>query len=130
MIGGGGPPRQSFAPRGNNVGGSGSGPPGEPVPPSPKPEAKPPPEFNMKTNDFPALPGSRDAPARRGDEDRAFLEVVKGTGKMRFEDDEGVSVAEDVVEVDVEHHAPVVAAAAAVELNHVDDSSHKQSNNR
>jgi len=117
----GGPPRQSFAPRSSNVGGG----PQEPAPPPPKIETKPPPEFNMKTNDFPALPGSLDTPARRGEEDRAFLAVVKGTGKLRLEDDDVMSGGEEG-EGDVEHHAP----AAPVVVNNVDESSHKQSNFR
>ena len=79
----------------------------------------------MKTNDFPALPGSLDTPARRGEEDRAFLAVVKGTGKLRLEDDDVMSGGEEG-EGDVEHHA----SAAPVVVNNVDESSHKQSNFR
>ena len=87
----------------------------EPVPPSPRPDVKPP-EFNMKTNDFPALPGSGEAgQARRGEEDRPFLEVVKGTRALRLEDGEEAGSGEEE-EATLTHHTEIP-----------EDSSHKQS---
>lgn len=93
----GGPPRNStgFPPRGGPLQAGemglasasaaqsriGSG--GEPAP-----RAQPAPEFNMMTNDFPALPGSRETGPAGGQEPRGFLEVVKGTAKLRLEDHE------------------------------------------
>ena len=57
------------------------------VAPQPRPEPpRPAPEFNMETNDFPALPGAP-APAPSAEPSR-FLEVVKGTAKMKLEDDQ------------------------------------------
>ena len=41
------------------------------------------------TNDFPALPGSRETGPAKGEEPRGFLEVVKGTAKLRLDDQEG-----------------------------------------
>ena len=105
--GGGGPPRgQNFPPRNN------SGPP-EAAVPVPRSDVKPP-EFNMKTNDFPALPGSMATGPARGQEDRAFLEVVKGTGKLRLEDGE---------EVEGEEEAEMSSQPTEIP----EDSSHKQS---
>jgi hypothetical protein len=42
----------------------------------------------MMTNDFPALPGSRETGPAKGEEPRGFLEVVKGTAKLRLDDPE------------------------------------------
>jgi len=54
--------------------------------PQPRPEPpRPAPEFNMETNDFPALPGAP-APPPAADPTR-FLDVVKGTAKMKLDDD-------------------------------------------
>jgi len=107
-AGGNGPPRGQNFPQRNAT-----GPPDVAVPVT-RSDVKPP-EFNMKTNDFPALPGSRDAPARRGEEDRAFLEVVKGTPKMRLEDGEEV-FSGDEAEVSSQPPADIP-----------EESSHKQS---
>ena len=55
--------------------------------PQPRPEPpRPAPEFNMETNDFPALPGAP-APPPAADPTR-FLDVVKGTAKMKLDDDQ------------------------------------------
>jgi len=53
----------------------------------PRPEPpRPAPEFNMETNDFPALPGAPD-PAPAGEPAR-FLDVVKGTSRIKLDDDQ------------------------------------------
>ena len=55
--------------------------------PQPRPEPpRPAPEFNMETNDFPALPGAP-APPPAADPTR-FLDVVKGTAKIKLDDDQ------------------------------------------
>lgn len=96
----GGPPRgQNFPPR--NAAQQ------DPAPVPVRNEVKPP-EFNMETNDFPALPGSREpggAP-RRVDEDRPFIEVVKGTAKVRLEDGEEAGSEDEDVESVPNHHQP------------------------
>lgn len=64
--------------------------------PQPRPEPpRPAPEFNMETNDFPALPGApaptpapAPVPAPASTEPSRFLDVVKGTAKMKLEDDQ------------------------------------------
>ena len=93
-LSGSGPPRgaSSFTPRGPLQPGEGPGPAsaaaqsrvGEPAS-----RPQPAPEFNMMTNDFPALPGSRETGPAKGEEPRGFLEVVKGTAKLRLDDQEG-----------------------------------------
>ena len=66
---------------------------------------QPPPEFNMKTNDFPALPGVSPSAvgvasigkhktaaaltAEQEEQRTAFLEVVKGTGKVKLDSESG-----------------------------------------
>ncbi len=96
----GGPPRgQNFPPR--NAAQQ------DPAPVPVRNEVKPP-EFNMETNDFPALPGSREpggAP-RRVDEDRPFIEVVKGTAKVRLEDGEEAGSDDEDVESVPNHQQP------------------------
>lgn len=61
--------------------------PGQDVAPAPAPvPPRPAPEFNMENTDFPALPGAP-APALATEPSR-FLEVVKGTAKMKLDDDQ------------------------------------------
>ena len=67
----------------------------------------PAPEFNMMTNDFPALPGSRETGPAKGEEPRGFLEVVKGTAKLRLEDPEA-STGSEAGPPDAEDHHHVV----------------------
>ena len=69
-----------------------------------------------KFGDFPALPGSGEAgQARRGEEDRPFLEVVKRTRALRLEDGEEAGSGEEE-EATLTHHTEIP-----------EDSSHKQS---
>ena len=65
-------------------------------PPQPQP---PKPDFHMKANDFPSLPGVAD-PAPAADHNR-FLDVVKGTAKMKLEDDQE-TLPDDFIHDDVE----------------------------
>merc|ERR1719427_2277438 len=101
-----GPPQRNAAhtgyhgqPRHNSGGGPSQ--PGQQVvepaqPPRPEPP-RPAPEFNMKTNDFPALPGVPDhAPPA---EPARFLDVVKGTGKLQLGEDGPEDGQQDEVEV-------------------------------
>jgi len=101
-----GPPQRNAAhtgyhgqPRHNSGGGPSQ--PGQQVvepaqPPRPEPP-RPAPEFNMKTNDFPALPGVPDhAPPA---EPARFLDVVKGTGKLQLGEDGPEENQQDEVEV-------------------------------
>ena len=55
---------------------------GQPRPEPPRPA----PEFNMKANDFPSLPGVPDPVTNT--EPTRFLDVVKGTSKMKLDDDQ------------------------------------------
>jgi len=93
----GAPPQRNtthvYQPR-HNSGGT----PGQVVPveaiPQPRPEPpRPAPEFNMKTNDFPALPGAPDPTP--SNEPSRFLDVVKGTAKMKLDDDQD-TIPEDL----------------------------------
>merc|ERR1719282_1677708 len=82
--------------RHNSGGGPGGVMPGPQDVTSPQPRPEPPrpaPEFNMETNDFPALPGAP-APPPAADPTR-FLDVVKGTAKIKLDDDQEV-LAEDL----------------------------------
>jgi len=86
----GAPPQRNtthvYQPRHNSGGAPGQAVPVEPVP-QPRPEPpRPAPEFNMKTNDFPALPGAPDPTP--SNEPSRFLDVVKGTAKMKLDDDQ------------------------------------------
>eukprot|EP00092_Neocalanus_flemingeri_P033334 GFUD01036249.1.p1 GENE.GFUD01036249.1~~GFUD01036249.1.p1 ORF type:complete len:1259 (+),score=360.89 GFUD01036249.1:411-4187(+) len=86
----GAPPQRNtthvYQPRHNSGGAPGQVVPVEPAP-QPRPEPpRPAPEFNMKTNDFPALPGAPD-PTPSSEPSR-FLDVVKGTAKMKLDDDQ------------------------------------------
>ncbi len=94
---------------------------------------QPPPEFNMKTNDFPALPGvsppavggvasvggkhktAAALTAEQEEQRAAFLEVVKGTGKIKLDSESGDNPAGDV-----DQHTPAAAE---------DSSSHSEANN-
>ena len=92
---------------------------------------QPPPEFNMKTNDFPALPGvsppavggvpsvgkhktAAALTAEQEEQRAAFLEVVKGTGKIKLDSESGDNPAGDV-----DQHTPAAE----------DSSSHSEANN-
>jgi len=106
-----------FHPR-NNGGPPGQGGPGqgqEPAQALPRPEPpRPAPEFNMETNDFPALPGAPD-PAPPNEPAR-FLDVVKGTAKMKLDDDQE-TLPEDLVTEDYEElrvHNDLPAETVAV----------------
>jgi len=86
----GAPPQRNTAhvyqPRHNSGGAPGQVVPVEPAP-QPRPDPpRPAPEFNMKTNDFPALPGAPDHTP--SNEPSRFLDVVKGTAKMKLDDDQ------------------------------------------
>jgi hypothetical protein len=61
----------------------------------------------MMTNDFPALPGSRETGPAKGEEPRGFLEVVKGTAKLRLEDQEPAAAAtgsDTTAQSEADHH--------------------------
>jgi len=97
--------------------GAGPGGPGgvnlaEAVPP-PRPEPpRPAPEFNMKANDFPSLPGVPDpAPAA---EPSRFLDVVKGTSKMKLDDDQD-TLPDDFIQDDCSDEVRAPGNEAAVE---------------
>merc|ERR1712098_911966 len=81
----------------------GAGPGGvNPVEPVPMPRPEPPrpaPEFNMKANDFPSLPGVAD-PAPAAEHNR-FLDVVKGTARRKLEDDQE-TLPDDFIHDEVE----------------------------
>jgi len=88
-----------------------------PVEPISQPRQEPPrpaPEFNMKTNDFPALPGAPDPTP--SNEPSRFLDVVKGTAKMKLDDDQD-TIPDDINQDDFEEAgtlAPEVAAAEPI----------------
>jgi len=93
----GAPPQRNtthvYQPRHNSGGAAGQAIPVEAAP-QPRPEPpRPAPEFNMKTNDFPALPGAPDPTP--SNEPSRFLDVVKGTVKMKLEDDQD-TIPDDV----------------------------------
>ena len=115
----GGPPQRnaSHVYQRHNSGGAGPGGPGgvnlaEAVPP-PRPEPpRPAPEFNMKANDFPSLPGVPDpAPAA---EPSRFLDVVKGTSKMKLDDDQD-TLPDDFIQDDCSDEVRAPGNEAAVE---------------
>ena len=77
----------------------------------PRPEPpRPAPEFNMKANDFPSLPGVPDpAPAA---EPSRFLDVVKGTAKMKLDDDQE-TIPDDFIQEDCDESRSLGLEAAA-----------------
>lgn len=117
-AGNGGPPQRNqtmyHQPRhGHNSGGmQGQVPgPGQEQPQQPGPEPpRPAPEFNMKANDFPSLPGVQDpTPAS---EPSRFLDVVKGTAKMKLDDDQE-TLPDDFLQDDVDEPRSVVTEKAS-----------------
>ena len=78
----------------------------------------------MKTNDFPALPGAagggRDSGGSSKHEERGFLDVVKGTGKMKLDSGEceGAGAEE------------VAAGQASTTASSAEESSHELTNHR
>ena len=100
-----------YQPRHNSGGMAGPGGvnPVEPVP-MPRPEPpRPAPEFNMKANDFPSLPGVPDtAPAA---EPSRFLDVVKGTSKVKLDDDQE-TIPDDFIQDDCDEAKSLVPADA------------------
>ena len=101
-----------YQPRHNSGGAPGQAVPVEPVP-QPRPEPpRPAPEFNMKTNDFPALPGAPDPTP--SNEPSRFLDVVKGTAKMKLDDDQD-TIPEDMAPEEYEEPRAVVPEPAVTE---------------
>jgi len=121
IVPAGAPPQRNSAhvyqPRHNSGGAPGQVVPVEPLP-QPRPEPpRPAPEFNMKTNDFPALPGAPDPTP--SNEPSRFLDVVKGTAKMKLEDDQE-TIPDEIVGDEYEepkilvpeHSEPTVASVS------------------
>ena len=85
-----------------------------PVEPAGQPRPEPPrpaPEFNMKANDFPSLPGVPD-PAPNTEPAR-FLDVVKGTSKMKLDDDQD-TLPDDFIADEVEPEPAVEQDSVSV----------------
>merc|ERR550532_2194355 len=85
-----------------------------PVEPAGQPRPEPPrpaPEFNMKANDFPSLPGVPEP--QPNTEPARFLDVVKGTSKMKLEDDQE-TLPDDFISDEVEPEHAVEADPVSV----------------
>jgi len=113
----GGPPQRNathvYQPRHNSGGAPGVGVnPTEPVP-QPRPEPpRPAPDFKMTANDFPSLPGVAD-PAPSAEPSR-FLDIVKGTSKMKLDDDQE-TIPDDFIQDDCGDEVRSPAVEAPVE---------------
>ena len=113
----GGPPQRNathvYQPRHNSGGAPGVGVnPTEPVP-QPRPEPpRPAPDFKMTANDFPSLPGVAD-PAPSAEPSR-FLDIVKGTSKMKLDDDQE-TIPDDFIQDDCGDEVRSPAVEATVE---------------
>ena len=102
-AGNGGPPQRNqiyHQPRHNSGGVPGQVAGAQEQPQQPRPEPPKPAPFNMKANDFPSLPGVQD-PAPAADNPR-FLDIVKGTAKMKLDDDQETLPDDFLQDQDVE----------------------------